>query len=57
MAPSTPCGTSEAMASRSATDETPPEATTGASVAAHTWESISRLGPLSMPSLDTSVTT
>ena len=31
MAPSTPSGTSVAMASRSAIDETPPEATTGES--------------------------
>src|SRR6266404_3824818 len=57
MAPSTPSGTSEAMARRSARLDTPPLATTGAVVRAQTARSRSRLGPRSVPSLSTSVTT
>src|SRR5699024_6345274 len=57
MAPSTPSGTSPAMARRSSRPATPPLATTGLSVCSHTVRSSSRLGPLSMPSLLTSVTT
>lgn len=45
------------MARRSSSEETPPEATTGRSVAAHTLRSRSRLGPWSVPSLAMSVTT
>src|SRR5690606_42132794 len=57
MAPSTPSGTWPAMARRSSSEETPPEATTGRSVAAHTFFSSSRLGPWRVPSLAMSVTT
>src|SRR5947208_5248359 len=44
MEPSTPRGTSSAMARRSSRDDTPPDATTGRSVAAQTFFSSSRLG-------------
>ena len=57
IAPSTPSGTSSARAQRSVRVEIPPLATTGLSVAAQTWRSSSRLGPASMPSEFTSVTT
>src|SRR5204862_417359 len=50
IAPSTPTGTREAMACRSASEDTPPLATTGRSVAAHTPRSRSRLGPVMVPS-------
>src|SRR5690625_4596475 len=55
--PSTPSGTSSRSAARSARDETPPEATTAASVREHTWRNRSTLGPCRVPSLVTSVTT
>src|SRR3954447_9277845 len=57
MTPSTPSGTSSRRASRSARPETPPLATTGRSVRRQTSRSSSTLGPRSMPSLTTSVTT
>src|SRR6478609_7231658 len=57
MAPSTPSGTSREIARRSASEETPPEATTGLSVAAQTSRRRARLGPCSVPSLAMSVTT
>jgi hypothetical protein len=53
----TPVAASSASATRSPTSEIPPEAITGAGVAAATSRIKSRLGPRSMPSLLTSVTT
>ncbi len=46
-----------AIARKSSSDDTPPLATTAASVQAHTSRSSCRLGPVSVPSLSTSVTT
>ena len=57
IAPSTPLPVSVAMARRSSRLDTPPEAITGASVRSATARSRSRLGPPSVPSLVTSVTT
>src|ERR1022692_334114 len=57
MAPSTPPGTSAAIACRSSRLDTPPLAITGREVRAQTARSRSRLGPVSVPSLVTSVTT
>ena len=57
IAPSTPSGTSAAIARRSARLDTPPLATTGADVRAQTSRSRARFGPRSVPSLSTSVTT
>ncbi len=57
MAPSTPTSTSAARSAMSVRDDIPPLATTGASVREHTSRSRSVLGPDSMPSEATSVTT
>src|SRR5690625_256058 len=57
IAPSTPADTSDRNAAMSSSVDTPPLATTGRSVQAHTWGSRSRLGPRRVPSLVTSVTT
>ncbi len=53
----TPVAATSASATRSDTSAMPPEAITGAGVAAATWRSSSTLGPRSVPSLLTSVTT
>ena len=57
MAPSTPSDVRPARARRSSRLDPPPLATTGAFVREHTSRYRSRLGPLSMPSLSTSVIT
>ena len=57
MAPSTPQSVRVAMARRSSRLDTPPDAITGASVHSATPSSRPRLGPVSVPSLVTSVTT
>ena len=57
IAPSTPTSTRPISARRSSSSVMPPLATTGRSVAAQTSRSSCRLGPCSMPSLSTSVTT
>ncbi len=57
IAPSTPSPTRPIRARRSSSSVMPPLATTGRSVSAQTSLSSWRLGPCSMPSLATSVTT
>src|SRR5215207_11635066 len=57
MAPSRPSGSRAARARRSSRVATPPEAITGRLVAARTWARRSVAGPVSMPSLATSVWT
>src|SRR5699024_930924 len=57
IAPSTPSSVSSRNARRSSRLDTPPEAITGASVAAHTCRRRSVFGPRIVPSLVTSVTT
>ena len=52
-----PAAATSASATRSASSAIPPEAITGAAVAAATSRSRSTFGPLSVPSLLTSVTT